>query len=165
MSFKVRERRIDTVFVLMVACLFGLCSVFIAVMGAQVYRKVVQISDENFESRTGVYYVLNKLRASDETGGVRLADKDGITVLEIAESGTAGQYQTYLYFYDGAVRELLTESAKPFAPADGLEIVKAKEFNVEETDGLFTVSFRGESGEPVQASVRLRSTGPSGQGT
>lgn len=152
------DHKTDTVFVLMVICLFALCTMFVMILGAQIYKNVVDRADKNFDNRTGINYVVNRVRAADKSGAVSVEKVEDVPALALREQEGGRGYVTYIYFYDGALRELYMEDGQEPLAKDGSEIVTAQAFEVTMQGALVSLSFQGEYGEVNRASVRLRSS-------
>lgn len=123
--------------------MFALFSLFLVVIGARVYRGLTAAGNENTEIRSAFSYVANKVRlGGGQAGAVRVEEKNGITVLSLRESYEDTEYETVIYYYDGALREYFAPAGQDFMPEAGERIAKAADFQIEE-DGagqlLFTL--------------------------
>jgi hypothetical protein len=60
------------------------------------------------------------------------------------------KYQTWIYFYDDAIYEMFVDEETPFDLADGMKVVEADSFNIEEVNNSlykFTAVSKEESAE------------------
>lgn len=130
-----RERRhaVNGLLTLLIYGIFALFSLLLVVAGARIYRNIVSVGNENTQVRSSFSYVANKVRMSTRAAGtVRLEDQAGIEVL-VLETGIEG-YETRIYYYDGALRELYQAAEQPFAPELGEKLMEVPKFHIEETE-------------------------------
>ena len=97
---------VDILFVLALFGVFAVSALALVTIGADVYQHTVEDMGVNYESRTAVSYILEKVRQNDTTDSISLAtleDTPALCMLSRIEDET---YCTYLYFYDGHLKEL-----------------------------------------------------------
>ena len=101
-------------------------------------------------------YVANKVRQGDMEGAVRVRTVDDVPVLELDSRIEGGNYVTWIYWYDGSIRELFFDPADGLGLEDGLSILECSGFFVSQSgDGsLITLSTEGEGGGELTLSVR-----------
>ena len=117
----------DTVFVLLIFCLFAVCSLFLVLIGANVYTKIVGQMEANNEARASLSYVANKVHAAG-SGEVSVQEVNGQQTLVIASSLNGGDYRTYIYEYKGSLMELFTAAKNSFTPGSGDKITAVSGF-------------------------------------
>ncbi len=61
---------IDTLFVIALFCLFALSAIFLITIGANIYGKTVNNMEDNFNSRTALAYITEKVRQSDNADSI-----------------------------------------------------------------------------------------------
>ena len=130
MEVKQQKHIIDILFVLTLFGLFALSAIFLISVGANVYSKTVDHMDENFDTRTSLAYITEKIRQSDQEGGVcvgKLNDRDAII---ITTHGSDTDYYTYLYQHDGYLKELMVRQDISLGPEAGQNIIKVSDFSV-----------------------------------
>lgn len=124
--------------------IFALFSLLLVVIGARVYKNIVSTGNENTEIRSSFSYVANKVRMSTRaSGSVCIEERDGLEVLVLA-SAVEG-YETRIYYYDGALRELYQASEQPLSPGMGEKLMELSEFRIEETDTGHLVLYAADS--------------------
>ena len=123
--------------------LFALFSLLLVVIGARVYRDITTEGRENTQVRAAFSYVANKVRMSAEE--VELTEQEGIQMLVL--SGKIEGYETRIYYYEGALREIFQETEQTFYPEAGETIAETAEFRFEKTETgglkLYTQDARG----------------------
>ena len=133
--------RLRTVAALALCALFLLLAMGLTLMGSGVYRNTVAASDENYTRRTALSYLVNQVRRGDAAGGVAVGTLDGIPAVALFED----DYVTYLYCYDGQLRELYTQRDSGLTPADGLEILPLNGLEISLEGSLLTFTADGVS--------------------
>ena len=146
---------LDLIFILSLFLLFTITAVTTVLTGMKVYRHTADAMKQNYETRTFSSYLTEKVRQNDVA--------DGISVFSISESGENSQitealcltsyvgdqaYNTYLYLYDGYLRELTVSSdITELSGTAGQPILPARSFDVaaDDTD-LLRISFVSEGG-------------------
>ena len=81
---------------------------------------------KQYNVRTALAYVSEKIRQNDESGAVSLCELDGIPALTLSQRMEDTSYITYLYFQDGALKELLTEASREVSAEQGTAIISFK---------------------------------------
>lgn len=143
-----KQHSIETLFAVVLYGMFALLSLLLVLIGAQVYKRIVQNTEARGGIRASLSYVANKVRASDESGGVRLENRDGIDVLVFEETVEDATYETLIYYYDGALRELFQPSGTSFTPASGETLTAVTQFSMSEKNGLLIITAQNASEQP-----------------
>ena len=126
----------------------GLCAAFfilalsLALSAAGVYRQTAAAADENFAQRTGLSYLTNQLRRADRENGIARGSFGGSDALILTDE--AG-YVTYIYCYEGSLRELYTDPEASLGPADGTELLPAEKLEITDRNGALTLGLDGRS--------------------
>ena len=67
---KQQRHIIDIFFVIALFCLFALSAIFLISIGADIYGKTVTNMEDNFNTRTALAYITEKVRQSDKDGQI-----------------------------------------------------------------------------------------------
>lgn len=124
---------INFISVLAILGVFAIGSLVLCNVGVRVYKNIVMNNNENFKQRTSLLYMATKLRQYDRTDSISMKEIDGINVLVLQEPVNT-DYETYIYFQDGAIKELLTEKANPAELNAGLKVVEVQDFQMNMSD-------------------------------
>lgn len=111
-----RKHVIDFLFPLALFFVLTATSVALVVLASGTYSRQVQDSEDSFVSRTALSYVTEKIHQADEYGAVYAGTFDGQDAIVICQTYSEQTYMTYLYEYDGYLRELFIQDgvdAKP----------------------------------------------------
>lgn len=132
---------------------FALMALLTMVLGASVYRSIVDRAEVNHEARTVMAYVTGKLRAAQ--GEVRLEMTEaGADMLVLAEEIDGAAYETRIYAYEGRLYEVFADADLDFAPEEGQAIATLEAFSVAAEDGMLRLSVRA-GGQDYTAHVAL----------
>ena len=130
----------DTVFVLILFAVFVVTALFISSSGALAYKNAVGQMETRFNRQTCVSYITAKLRANNESGKISIGELDGISALCITDSFGGEEYVTYIYQYDGMVREMFCSAEISLAPDTGSALTEAKSLEFSRDGSLFTIT-------------------------
>lgn len=155
---------VDTLFTALLLLSFLLFAVLLAETGAAVYRKGADHLNENYCSRTALSYLSEKARQHDCSGAIFSAKVGECPALALKEQRENDVYQTYIYFYDNALRELFTRETTAVLPEMGSVIAQLSDFSFEleaAEDGgqLLTVHVTDPDGTVHSACIHLSSKG------
>lgn len=150
---------IDFLFPLAVFFVLAASSVALVVLASGLYSRQVKESSDSYSGRTALAYVTEKVHQSDENGAVEAGNFDGENALVIRQSYGEKEYVTYLYSYDGYLRELFIQEGTEAKASDGRKILEAKDFEAEEeSDGIFHLYCENEDGKKTDTVVSVKST-------
>lgn len=146
---KIRRRHvIDMLFPVALFLVLAASSLFLVILAANVYQKSVSREESNYESRTCLSYVTEKIRQNDEKGGVETGTFDGFPCLILRQTFGEQPYVTYLYSYEGQLCELFIQEGAPMQASDGQRILEVHDFSVTEQEtGVFRISCSDENGK------------------
>jgi len=125
------SKNIDSVFVLAVVTLFAVTAFALVLIGAKQYRFVTDTITSNHEERILSSYLAEKIRQNDSNQAVSICEIDGVTALSMVASENDITYITYIYCYEGSLRELVVTEHSVFSLSGGQPIVKAQSFQPE----------------------------------
>ena len=138
--------RIDTIFVLIIFCVFAISVLLVLMLSASIYEKMTEISREGYDDRTGLSYIWTKVKNNDNAGRIHIGDFNGVPALCFDEEFSGVTYTTRVYFHDGWIRELFSEVGIDFLLEDGFPLIEIDDLLFEEPgDGLIRVSSGGNS--------------------
>ena len=130
MQQKQQKHIIDILFVIALFCLFALSAIFLISIGADIYGKTVTNMENNFDTRTALAYVTEKIRQSDQKDQITTGELDGCQALIITSHAADSDYYTYLYAFEGHLKELMVKQDILLGPEAGQDIFEASDFRV-----------------------------------
>ena len=158
MFLEKRKHTIDVLFVITLFAVFAISLVMLTGTGAGVYERVVKDMDENYSSRTSFSYIYNKVHASDELGNVSVGTYQGADALIISEEIDNITYCTYLYEYEGKLKELFTRYGQEFDLKYGTDILDIDSLKLcMITDSLLKFEITPKDSDTETLFIHLRS--------
>jgi len=155
---KSSEHTIDALFVITLFLVFAISVVSLTGTGASVYQSVVNKMSGNYSSRTSFSYIYNKVHQSDVDGLVSVGTYAGGDALVISEEIDNITYCTYLYEYEGKVKELFTRYGQDLDPEFGTDILDVKSFKITKvTDSLYRFDITPDKSADETLFVHVRS--------
>ena len=95
---------VDILFVLALFGVFAVSALALVTIGADVYQHTVEDMGVNYESRTAVSYIMEKVRQNDTADSIFLTDLENVPALCMLSEIDEETYCPYLYkrtFYAG----------------------------------------------------------------
>ena len=145
---------VSVLFTMLLFLVFVLCALFTVLIGSRVYENINVRSDANYTGNTALSYIANKVRQGDRAGMVNVADVDGIQVLEMKQEIGDSEYVTWIYWDDGSIRELFTDTSSGLGLADGLEILECQGLKLSKDGRLLRIETVGEGGGSLELYLR-----------
>ena len=127
---------------LLTLAIFALCILLVLLTGAKGYGKLVNRGEETFSNRTAAQYLTMRVRQAE---AVAVEDFDGCEALLFREWIDGEAYVTYVYCYDGYLRELFCAEDALLDAHSGEKILPAEEFFCTLTESLLTVRIDGRT--------------------
>ena len=154
-----RKHVIDFLFPLALFFVLTATSVALVVLASGTYSRQVQDSEDSFVSRTALSYVTEKIHQADEYGAVYAGTFVGQDAIVICQTYSEQTYMTYLYEYDGYLRELFIQDGVDAKASDGRRILASDSFSFEESqEGLFHLYCTNKDGRISDTYVSIKST-------
>ena len=133
----------NLLFTMLLFLVFVLCALFTVLIGGKVYENINSRIEENYSGQVVLNYVANKVRQGDQADSVAVKEIEGVSVLELSQEINGSRYITWIYYRDGAVRELFTDAGSGLGLKDGLEIMECRGLTFHQEDSLLEVQVEG----------------------
>ncbi len=139
---------LDRIFIFGLFVLFCTTSCLLVFIGANQYRNISTLMWKNKELYTASAYLKEKLQEYDTSHSISFSELDGISSIVLSPSDESGVI-TYIYSYDGCLRELTQQEATEFSPDSGKSIATIEDLKIE-TFGrnLYCFTLTDSSGNP-----------------
>lgn len=136
MKIKAKKGRMEIIFPVILFLVFTLSALFVILFAARTYQRIVEQSNSEYDKSTALNYISRKIYAADEYGNISTGKLNNeIEALTINEDINGSPYITYIYVYDGALRELFTaNNGNEINPMGGTVLFAADSF-IPEIDG------------------------------
>lgn len=153
---------VDFLFTLALFCVFAASALMVVVIGANVYRQTVRGMDSNYDSRTSLTYLTEKVRQNDAANAVTIRSVGDSPALVLSQQAGERTYETWIYVYDGYLREVFVAQGVHVKPTDGQPIKEQQSFLAEKEGSVLTLTATGTDGETRRATV-FRGAGNKGR--
>ncbi|MBO5550645.1 MAG: DUF4860 domain-containing protein [Lachnospiraceae bacterium] len=160
-----KRNRIVDVFPILLFLIFTLSALGIVTFSVQIYRNIVERAEGRFDTETAAAYLSEKFRNHDDNGSIQISDFMGNDAIAIEENIKDVPYITYIYVYDGYLRELFVEVSKlaDCTAKDGNEILPMRSLNTEKiSDRLLRVKLKDMEDKEEEVYLSLKSTAVEG---
>ncbi len=138
---------IDFLFVLLIFVGFLGTAIMLVTLGTNEYHRIVDGMQVNDGVRIAAAYLTQKVHQMKGTEAITVGELEGNSALMLRQRIGNRDYITYLYVYDGQLRELMTaESNDSLRPVSGTEILPMQQLTFEDT-GRGAVLVRSEDAE------------------
>lgn len=155
----------ETVALLVLCALFFVLAVGAIATGVSAYGRTNSTVEENNALRTAMAYISNQARQGDISGGVEkglIFGRDALILNEhvLDDEGTVYTYCTFIYCYDGYLRELYTEKGLEgdMGPEAGTDLIPLDSLDLTVNGGMITATV-GWNGVKGSVSFWPRSAG------
>ena len=154
---------INMMFTIMLLAIFSLSLILVAIIGAQVYSSNADRMQQNYDSRTSLLYIGEKLRCQ-EAENVTIEEISGTETLVIttyANGYITTDYETLIYVHDGKLKELVLvkdpSGERNFEPATGTPIMALTDLTLTKSDKGILIKVVTESGSKKETFIGWRS--------
>ena len=159
------RNKISDIFPILLFLVFTLSALGIVLASVQIYQRILKQSEDNYNTETAVAYMTEKYRNHDEKGRITVEPFMGHDAVLIRENIKEVPYVTYIYAYDGYMRELFIEEAEldKCVEDSGNRILEMQDFKAEKiSDRLVHLKFTDPNGGSTEAYLSLQSSGGEG---
>nr|WP_312576770.1 DUF4860 domain-containing protein [Sedimentibacter sp.] len=132
---------IQFVFIMILFLIIVFLSVMIINLGQSIYSNINNDRSTNYELRVALSYIANKIRQADIENTVDIKDLNGNLAVVINEIYDGMNYETWIYYYNNYLYEILIDKGELFEPSDGMKVLKVDGFNISKIrENLFKFS-------------------------
>ena len=144
--------------VLLLFSLFAVCVLFVLLFGADAYRRITERDQAAYDRRTCAQYLAAKVRQAEGGGAVCLTfSRQAGDALVLTEHIGGEDYVTWVYCYDGWLRELFSAAGEAFSPDAGEKLLPSRGMSLKLEDGLLSCELLIPGEDPVRLTLALRS--------
>ena len=149
-----KSQTVNLLFTMLLFLVFVLCALFTVLIGGKVYENINRRIEENYSGQVVLNYVANKVRQGDQAGSVAVKNIEETPVLELAQEINGRTFVTWIYYQDGAVRELFTNEGSGLGLKDGLEIMECRGLTFVQEDSLLKIQVTGAETNSLLLNIR-----------
>lgn len=148
------RQTMNFLFTMLLFLVFVLSALFTVLIGGKVYENINSRIEENYSGQVVLNYVANKVRQNDKADSIAVRTVEDTAVLELAQEINGVSYITWIYYMDGAVRELFTNAGSGLGLADGLEIIDSEGLTFRQEGDILEVQVADESDTRLLLNIR-----------
>lgn len=159
MNFQNKTRHmVDILFVLALFAVFALSALLLVMFDSKIYQNTVTGMNENYTLRNSYSYITEKIRQSDTENSVQTGLIQDASAIVITTETNQTLYETYLYYYDGYIKELFIKKGDPADPTAGQNILKVNSFAIEQINSsLYSFKITDEQSQTIEFLVDHKS--------
>ena len=149
-----------TLQILLMLALFGaytICALFLNLIGANVYSMEASNIENNYDMRTGVLYLSEKIRQNDVENSIRVDQVSGSDALVLTENKSGKGYETWIYVYGDSLCEILTPPRSTIKLSAGQVIMPVKSMRAEYKDQMLIITLYTMSNKTTELIIYPRS--------
>lgn len=152
-QFKQDRRSPDSLLILLLLCIFALCSLVLVIFGANIYNSISEQRTSSFQLTTPLSYTSSKVRAADGADSIRLEEKEGATALILTTIDGGEPCETWIYTYDNNLCEIYVGQGASFSLSDGSPILRDCSLDYTLENGLLTMTSTDSEGKTMEMTV------------
>lgn len=142
MRFQARHKHvIDLIFPIALFFVFAASSFSVLILAADVYASTTDRLGFNDENRTALSYISEKIRQNDSNGAINTVSIDDTDCLALSAVYNGIPCTTYIYVYDGILKELFINDGIPVSLKNGRDIMQISSLSIDRLEDhiyLFT---------------------------
>ena len=154
MKNKEQNKKMGGLMALFLFGLFVVCIFAVLFTGTEIYQKLTVRDRRTYEKRTAAQYLTTKVRQADVDGRVEVGELDGIAALILSENIDGTEYRTWIYCFDGYIRELFVSADSAEA---GEKVLEAEKLHVWQKDTAVCAEITAQDGSVQQIFLYPRS--------
>ncbi len=148
-----KTHSMDFLFLLIIFFFFTFSGVSVLILASGAYGRVVERAEITRDERAAVAYIREAVRQNDKQGIVSYRKFDGVDAIHF---DLEGEYERYLYCYDGALRELFTKKGSGVGASAGKDVLPLDEMTIKKRGSLMTIDMiKGD--ETVELDINIMS--------
>lgn len=153
------KRHLELVVLLSIFLLFVGTALAIVILGANSYKLIGRDMENNFNVRTPMAYIATKVRQNDRLDGIKIKELDSTSVLVLEETVEDITYETWIYAYEGQLRETYIEKDTTVTLEEGMAILAINGLQVEISgQGVLYIALEDLEGHTHEMNMSLRTT-------
>lgn len=146
----------EMVLVMGILTVFAVCSYTLLSVGTESFSSIQEKREQGSNTRLAMSYITMRVRQNDAAGQVSVRQILGSGALVITETYDDTDYETIVFFKDGALYEVFQEASIALEPAAGELITRVEAVYISETeDGNINIQVI-DGQESLETSLTLR---------
>lgn len=129
-----KTHRIDALFPITLFFVLTLFALMVIVLASKIYENTTESSHRNHQARIALSYISEKIHQADDECTISINQFDSLDALTFYQVREGNGYYTYIYYYDGALRELFAREGVDITLPDGKVILELQDFSIVKAD-------------------------------
>lgn len=125
-----KQFSIHFILIMFLFLIIVMLSFIIISLGKNIYDKINIEREINYDLRVSLSYIANKVRQADREGAVCIKELNGNNAVIIKEKYDDTIYETWIYFYDNYLCEILIDKGMSFDMSDGMKVLEIDSFDI-----------------------------------
>jgi len=160
---KSTSRKIDTVFIATLFVVFAITTFLVILVAAKQYKHTASEMEQNYEARTGMAYLREIIHQHDSANAISISEFDGQSALDFSQEIGDKTYHTYVYYYDGYLKELFAGEDAVVTRDSGNNIIEAEGLSLAyEQKNVIQLIYNDTNGKEHTMYVSLHSSNKEG---
>ena len=129
-----KAHHMDALFPITLFFVLTLFAFMVIVLASQIYENTTENSHRNHQARIALSYISEKIHQADDECIISIEEFDSLDALTFYQTYEGVGYYTYIYYYEGALRELFAREGTILSLSDGKAVLSLQEFSMIEAD-------------------------------
>ena len=134
-----KRHAVNLLFTIALLAVFAMSAMFVSAMGAEVYSNSAAKMQNNFNTRTSLVYISEKIRQNGQEN-YRVESFRGGSALVMRETYDGKGYDTWIFVSGGKLREIMAESGTDITGFSGQPIMDLKSIDFQINGKLLTIT-------------------------
>ncbi|MDR2493390.1 MAG: DUF4860 domain-containing protein [Coriobacteriales bacterium] len=154
-----RRHSFDLLIVLVVFSVYAGSALLVSATGANVYRQTVEVMQDDFNLRTSIQYLTEKVRQNDVAGGVRIESQNGSDALVLTQEIVGREsFETWIFVSDGQLRETTIAAGTALSLDQTQAIMPLRDLRIDyDPNGLLDIRAVTVEGSTSETSIQVKS--------
>ncbi|MBC5649026.1 DUF4860 domain-containing protein [Christensenella tenuis] len=148
-----KQHTVDIVFALSLFCVFAVLSLFVVILGANVYKGISSELSAGCNMRSSLVYLTEKVRQADGSGGFSIAGMEGGDALVLSSSANGKDYETWIFVSGGKLMEATVETGVEINAAYGQPVTDLSELRLSQDGPLLQIGVTDTQGNEFESAV------------
>ena len=151
-----KQHTIDIVFALSLFCVFAVLSLFVVVLGANVYKSISPEMRAGYHMRSSLVYLTEKVRQAGGADEFSITGVDGGDALVLPSSVNGTDYETWIFVSGGKLMEATVEAGTEVSAAYGQPIMELAALRLTKDGNLLRIGVTDTLGNEFESAVYQR---------
>ena len=150
-----KKHSVNMLFTILLLGIFAMAAIFVAVMGARVYANSADKMQANFDTRTSIVYLSEKIR-TNPGDNYDVRDLNGINALVLTQEIGGQAYESWIFIFNDKLCEITVKAGDVVVPNVAQQIMDLRFFSAEIKDGGIELSVLTIAGDKNSTFISKR---------